>query len=121
MKKTFGLMLGLATVYLFACGCMPTGEVWYVDSRFTLEEEQQILAAHDQWVALGAEQQMFLFGQRVDANETGRRAIVKAGARAAAYAWEGFRPEGGDAAVMQRDDLNRVYRIIMVPDYIESQ
>ena len=108
------LVLLVVTLGLLS-GC--TGEIWYVDSRFSPDEEQMILAAHEDWVAIGAPPQNFVFGQHTDVRDTGRKVIVKAGWRAAASVFDGFRPEDKAASCLNRDDLNAAYQIVMVTEY----
>jgi hypothetical protein len=65
----------------------------YVDDRFTPEEEREIQAAADVWSAAtnGKGSVDLVFGQRVDLRDTGRRVMVRAGARAAENAYDLFR------------------------------
>lgn len=62
----------LALALLSGCG----GKVFYVDSRFTAEEQQQIQAAADQWVVAGAEPIDFVWRQHVGVvSETENRVL----------------------------------------------
>jgi len=65
-------------------GCLGSS-AYYVDSRFTAEEEAEIKAAASMWSdATGEALNLdLIFGQRVDVVETKRNVIVKVGARAA--------------------------------------
>ena len=65
-------------------GCLGSS-AYYVDSRFTAEEEAEIKAAAGMWSdATGEALNLdLIFGQRVDVVETKRNVIVKVGARAA--------------------------------------
>ena len=65
-------------------GCVGP-EAYYVDSRFTVDEEADIRAAAKMWSEAtgGALNFDLIFGHRVDILETKRNAIVKVGARAA--------------------------------------
>lgn len=89
-------------------GC--TGEIWYVDSRFTAAEEAQIQAAADAWTALGYPIDL-AFHSRVDLTDTGRRVIVRAGVRAAEN-YDGF--VQGKAGLY--DPGTGYARIILVPE-----
>lgn len=73
----------LAVTTLAFSGCC-AGNTYYVDSRFTSEEERSIQQAADMWdeATHGALHVDLVFGQHVDVLETQRNAIVKAGTRA---------------------------------------
>jgi hypothetical protein len=109
-RKTWFLdaaKLAVLALTAFATGCL--GDAIYVDERFTAEEEQTIREAADAWSAAtnGKAQVDFIFGQRVDLNDTGRRVMVRAGARAAENSFElvregdpGGRHESWDSEVI---------------------
>lgn len=65
-------------------GCIGS-ETYYVDDRFTEQEEERIKDAAAMWEAAtgGVLHFDLVFGKRVDITETERNAIVKVGARAA--------------------------------------
>lgn len=86
MGKSIALMI--VTMGLLS-GC--AGEVWYVDSRFSAEERDQIQAAADSWEAIGAKPQDFIWRAKVSEFEDGRNVITRTGARAAEQVWDGFR------------------------------
>lgn len=78
------LLTALALSLLSGC---TAGNVYYVDKRFTPEEEQAISVANDMWCTAShnALCMDLVFGARVDVNEVSRNAIVRAGDRAAQY------------------------------------
>jgi Matrixin len=65
-------------------GCIRS-KTYYVDNRFTAEEETEIKAAANMWdeATGGALNFDLVFGEHVDISEVKRNAIVKVGARAA--------------------------------------
>ena len=76
-----------ATVFTISAllqGCIGS-KTFYVDDRFTEQEEERIKDAAAMWEAAtgGALQFDVVFGKRVDVTETEHNAIVKVGARAA--------------------------------------
>ena len=82
-------MKALLFVSLFALsGCL--GNTWYVDSRFTAEEQEKIQAAVDSWVEVGATPVDLVFGEKISSGETGRRVVIRAGEREACSWHEGF-------------------------------
>jgi hypothetical protein len=100
-------------VAILSAGCV--GNVWYVDSRFTPEEEAQIQAAADAWTALGRPIDL-AFHSRVDLGDTGRRVIVRAGLRAAQNHHEWFRKNKNGL----HETAPNVERIILVPEIIDD-
>jgi Matrixin len=108
--------LAVLAVTAFATGCL--GTPIYVDERFTEEEEQTIQAAADVWTAAtnGKAKVDFIFGQRVDLRDTGRRVMVRAGGRAAENAFELFRE--GDPGGRHESWDSEV--IVIVPERMDG-
>jgi hypothetical protein len=100
----------------FTTGCL--GTPIYVDERFTPEEEQTIQDAADAWTAAtnGKATVEFIFGQRVDLRDTGRRVMVRAGGRAAENAFELFRE--GDPGGRHESWDSEV--IVIVPERMDG-
>lgn len=99
----------MSRALVLLCLLLPAcvGDVWHVDSRFTRDEEQKIQAAVDSWTAVGATEQLLIFGEKVDVRDTGRRVVVRAGERVALETWEGF-ARGKVAVRMLRPDSDRI-------------
>lgn len=78
MKIYVGLMI--AAIALQGC----TGNVWYVDERFTDEEQVKVQAGADLWSTATDEQVVIdlVFGQRVDLTDENKRVLVKTSRRA---------------------------------------
>jgi hypothetical protein len=108
--------LAVLALTAFATGCL--GTPIYVDERFTAEEEQTIRAAADTWTAAtdGKAAVDFIFGQRVDLHDTGRRVMVRAGGRAAENAFELFRE--GDPGGRHESWDSEV--IVIVPERMDG-
>lgn len=87
----------LASALLSGC---TAGKVWYVDSRFTAEEEQAISAANDMWCTASRNTLCMdlVFGARVDVSTTDRNAIVKSGDRALQYRYRQWMDRESSAA-----------------------
>lgn len=77
--KLWPMVVAMFCLLLPAC----MGDVWYVDSRFTPEEEQHIQAAADLWQDVGSGPIDFVWNQKVDVRDTGRRVIVRVNDRLA--------------------------------------
>lgn len=79
-------LVAVAALFLLA-GCSGTSNVYYVDERFSPEEEQAISAANDMWcvASRNALCMDLVFGAHVDVSETSRNAIVRTGERGAQY------------------------------------
>jgi hypothetical protein len=108
--------LAVLALTALATGCL--GSPIYVDARFTAEEEQTIQAAADVWSAAtdGKAAVDFIFGQRVDLRDTGRRVMVRAGGRAAENAYELFRE--GDPGGRHESWDSEV--IVIVPERMDG-
>jgi hypothetical protein len=108
--------LAVFALTAFATGCL--GSPIYVDERFTPEEEKTIQAAADVWSAAtnGKATVDFIFGQRVDLRDTGRRVMVRAGSRAAENAYELFRE--GDPGGRHESWDSEV--IVIVPERMDG-
>jgi hypothetical protein len=108
--------LAVLALTAFATGCL--GSPIYVDERFTAEEEQTIQAAADVWTKAtnGKATVEFIFGQRVDLRDTGRRVMVRAGGRAAENAFELFRE--GDPGGRHESWDSEV--IVIVPERMDG-
>jgi hypothetical protein len=108
--------LAVFALTAFATGCM--GGPIYVDERFTEEEEQSIRAAAEAWsnATNGAASVDFIFKQRVDLTDTGRRVMVRSGGRAAANAYELFRD--GDPGGRHESWDSEV--IVIVPERMDG-
>jgi len=65
----------LLVIVTLLTGCM--GKPFFVDERFSPEEEAQIQWGADSWAAIGAEPIDFIWRQRVDVSDTGRRVVVR--------------------------------------------
>lgn len=74
----------LAAITLSLLSGCTAGNVYYVDSRFSPEEERVIAEANDMWCTASPNALCMdlVFGARVDVGETERKAIVRAGDRA---------------------------------------
>lgn len=107
------MWLALACMLSLVSGCV--GEAWYVDSRFTDEEQTQIRNAAEQWEALGAEPFHFVWRQKVNGLETDRKVIVRMGEREATQAWEGFRDVEWNYCGVAHVNTFSADRIILVP------
>jgi hypothetical protein len=109
-------MLAVLALSVFAGGCL--GAPIYVDERFTPEEEKTIQAAADVWSAAtdGKASVDFIFRQRVDLRDTGRRVMVRAGGRAAENAYELFRE--GDPGGRHESWDSEV--IVIVPERMDG-
>ena len=81
-------------------GCAGNDRLYYVDNRFSAEEEQAIQAANDMWctASRNALCMDLVFGARVDVSEASRNAIVKSGDRAAQYRFPNWIERDGTAA-----------------------
>lgn len=102
MSLTLPIVAGL-----LATGCL--GNAFYVDERFTPDEETQIRAAAESWEAVGAEPLDFVWRSHVNATDTGRRVIIKAGEREALNADPSFREsEARAASDMQNIGVERI-------------
>ena len=90
MTRTRALSIVSLLLSGFLESCVGS-QAYYVDNRFTADEEVAIRAAAGMWreATGGALNFDLIFGQRVDILETDRNAIVKVGARAAfnRYPW----------------------------------
>jgi hypothetical protein len=106
----------LLALTAFATGCL--GNVVYVDERFTDEEEQTIRSAEETWsrATNGKAAVDFIFGQRVDINDKGRRVMVRAGGRAAENEFELFRE--GDPGGRHESWDSEV--IVIVPERMQG-
>lgn len=91
-------------------GCV--GNVWFVDSRFTEEEETGIVNAANAWTDLGCPIDLVL-GQKVDLLDTGRRVIVRVGLRAAGN----YLPELETKAGMHERRFGSE-RILILPEHV---
>lgn len=95
MGKLIALVV-MAMGLLSGCG----GSIFYVDSRFTPEEEKQIEAAQQLWADAGAEPLHLMFSQKVRGDTDARKEIVRASEREALVLHENF----------AKDDVNAVTR-----------
>lgn len=112
----FSLMLLTLCLLLPAC----VGDVWHVDSRFTPEEEQKIQAAADSWTAVGAPEQLLLFGQKVDVRDTGRRVVVRVDTRLMAQVSDAPLDTGKRGRYVRRPDAERIFlNIDTEPQYFQ--
>jgi Matrixin len=109
-------MFAVLALTAFATGCL--GDPIYVDERFTEEEEQTIRAAADTWYEAtnGKATVEYIFGQRVDLRDTGRRVMVRADPRAAENAYERYRE--GDPGGRHRSWDSEV--IVLVPERMDG-
>jgi hypothetical protein len=108
--------LALLALTALTTGCL--GNVVYVDDRFTGEEEASIRAAAETWTRAtnGKATVDFVFGQRVDIRDKGRRVMVRAGGRAAENAFDLFRE--GDPGGRHESWDSEV--IVIVPERMEG-
>ncbi|HMJ56559.1 MAG TPA: matrixin family metalloprotease [Polyangiaceae bacterium] len=108
--------LAVIALTALATGCL--GDPIYVDERFTPEEERTIQAAAGLWSTAtnGNATVDFIFGQRVDLRDTGRRVMVRAGERAAENAYELFRD--GDPGGRHESWDSEV--IVIVPERMDG-
>jgi hypothetical protein len=108
--------LALLALTAFATGCL--GNVVYVDERFTDEEEASIRTSAETWTKAtnGKATVDFIFGQRVDIRDKGRRVMVRAGGRAAENTFDLFRE--GDPGGRHESWDSEV--IVIVPERMDG-
>ncbi len=96
-------------------GC--AGDVWYVDSRFSAEEEKQIQAAEVMWEEAGAPTFAFFFRQHVNGLEQGQNVIVRSRSdRESAGIVEGWSEQWSGSTTTGK--FSTV--IVLMPDFIEK-
>jgi len=108
--------LALLALTALATGCL--GDVVYVDERFTDEEEASIRSSAETWTKAtnGKATVDFIFGQRVDIRDKGRRVMVRAGGRAAENTFDLFRE--GDPGGRHESWDSEV--IVIVPERMDG-
>lgn len=99
-------MKWLLLILLTCTGCL--GNAFYVDERFTAEECNQIRAAADSWVEVGAQPIDFIWRQHVTGTETGKRTLIRAREREAVALWGQFATGDYDGVDMQRWDRETI-------------
>lgn len=112
-------LLTIAALSLLS-GCCGNERLWYIDSRFSPEEERQIRLANDMWCT-GSHSALcmdLVFGARVDVSEVYRQAIVKVGSRGAQYR---FQDQLGHAAFFHPGGTFDSNLIVVLSDQVAPE